>query len=482
MLWAGPRRWRTSRTRSSTTSRQRGSRGSGSWASGRPAPSGGEVSLSNPKLVEECRRDLPDLRDQDVSGSPFAITAYRVHDDFGGDAALARLRTRLTRRGLKLLLDFVPNHTAPRPPVGHEPPGVLRARQRGGSRGRAAELRARRAGAAGRAGADPRVRPRSVLRRLAGHVPAQLPSRRLPRGADRRAGRDREPLRRRPLRHGDAAATADHPAHLGRSGAPGRRLAAQGRSVLARGVRRHPAAAPAVPVHRRGVLGHGVGAATGGLRLHLRQAPLRPADRGRGDAGARAPVCGRRVPGSFAALPGEPRRAAGRGGVSAGDAQGRGGGRADGARAALHPRGRAGGTPRARVDAPRAAARRADRHGPADVLPAPARVPAASGAARRRVAARERSRGVARQPDAPAADRVVMAVGRTAAADRGQLRPVAGPGLRRRRDVGAARARVHARRSAGRRALHAHRRRSRERSPLPRHAALGDTTSSMLTP
>ncbi len=81
----------------------------GVWQTG---PVGRQISLSNPKLVEECRRDLPDLRDQDVSGSPFAITAYRVHDDFGGDAALARLRTRLTRRGLKLLLDFVPNHTA----------------------------------------------------------------------------------------------------------------------------------------------------------------------------------------------------------------------------------------------------------------------------------------------------------------------------------------------------------------------------------
>jgi len=81
----------------------------GVWQTGRL---GREVSRSNPKLVEECRRDLPDLHDEDVSGSPFAITAYRVHEDFGGDAALARLRTRLTRRGLKLLLDFVPNHTA----------------------------------------------------------------------------------------------------------------------------------------------------------------------------------------------------------------------------------------------------------------------------------------------------------------------------------------------------------------------------------
>src|SRR5262249_49496453 len=33
--------------------------------------------------------------------------------DFGGDAALARLRQRLRQRGLRLMLDFVPNHMAP---------------------------------------------------------------------------------------------------------------------------------------------------------------------------------------------------------------------------------------------------------------------------------------------------------------------------------------------------------------------------------
>jgi hypothetical protein len=81
----------------------------GVWQTG---PIGRQISLSTPKLQEECRRVLPDLRPEDVCGSPFAITAYRVHTDFGGDAALARLRERLARRGLKLLLDFVPNHTA----------------------------------------------------------------------------------------------------------------------------------------------------------------------------------------------------------------------------------------------------------------------------------------------------------------------------------------------------------------------------------
>ena len=80
----------------------------GVWQTGRV---GREISRSDPKLVEECRRDLPDLREQDITGSPFAIVAYRVNDDFGGDKALAGLRDRMARRGLKLLLDFVPNHT-----------------------------------------------------------------------------------------------------------------------------------------------------------------------------------------------------------------------------------------------------------------------------------------------------------------------------------------------------------------------------------
>src|SRR5262249_20275340 len=55
---------------------------------------------------------LPDLRDEDIAGSGFAITGYTVHPALGGDAALARLRQRLRDRGLRLMLDFVPNHTA----------------------------------------------------------------------------------------------------------------------------------------------------------------------------------------------------------------------------------------------------------------------------------------------------------------------------------------------------------------------------------
>jgi hypothetical protein len=69
-----------------------------------------KVSRENQQWRQEFRETLPDLRETDIAGSGFAITGYEVPSNLGGAAALARLRQRLAKRGLRLMLDFVPNH------------------------------------------------------------------------------------------------------------------------------------------------------------------------------------------------------------------------------------------------------------------------------------------------------------------------------------------------------------------------------------
>jgi len=80
----------------------------GVWETG---PQGTEIARSHPGLLQEYRRALPDLTLDDVVGSPYAIARYVVSSRFGGPIGLADLRRRLADRGIKLILDFVVNHT-----------------------------------------------------------------------------------------------------------------------------------------------------------------------------------------------------------------------------------------------------------------------------------------------------------------------------------------------------------------------------------
>jgi glycosidase len=80
------------------------------WQTG---PAAQAISRANTEWCREFAETLGDLKEEDIAGSGFAVQRYAVHHDLGGAAALARLRQRLQQRGLKLMLDFVPNHMAP---------------------------------------------------------------------------------------------------------------------------------------------------------------------------------------------------------------------------------------------------------------------------------------------------------------------------------------------------------------------------------
>ena len=78
------------------------------WQTG---PAGQRSRAAIPSGAGNSRRRCPTCarRTFPVPVSPSPAT--RCISDLGGDAALARLRKRLRKRGLRLLLDFVPNHT-----------------------------------------------------------------------------------------------------------------------------------------------------------------------------------------------------------------------------------------------------------------------------------------------------------------------------------------------------------------------------------
>ena len=77
------------------------------------SPAGLRIAVADPGLDAGNRAALPDLRPEDVIGSPYCVRDYVVDERFGGPDALAAARTQLAARGLALVLDYVPNHIAP---------------------------------------------------------------------------------------------------------------------------------------------------------------------------------------------------------------------------------------------------------------------------------------------------------------------------------------------------------------------------------
>jgi len=76
------------------------------------SPAGIAIANEDQRLTEDFRRALPDFHPEDNVGSAYCIRSYQVDPHLGGPAGLAVARRELSSRGIKLILDYVPNHVA----------------------------------------------------------------------------------------------------------------------------------------------------------------------------------------------------------------------------------------------------------------------------------------------------------------------------------------------------------------------------------
>lgn len=86
------------------------------------SPAGIRISMNNPGLLTDFRRALPEFKEEDNVGSPYCVRRYIVDARLGGREGLAFAREQLAKRGMRLVLDYVPNHVAPDHPWALEHP------------------------------------------------------------------------------------------------------------------------------------------------------------------------------------------------------------------------------------------------------------------------------------------------------------------------------------------------------------------------
>lgn len=76
------------------------------------SPAGIAISNQHPGNLFDFHRALPDFKPEDNVGSPYCVADYTVDAQLGGTEGLAIARRELARRGIRLILDYVPNHLA----------------------------------------------------------------------------------------------------------------------------------------------------------------------------------------------------------------------------------------------------------------------------------------------------------------------------------------------------------------------------------
>ncbi|MCK9398579.1 MAG: alpha-amylase family glycosyl hydrolase [Bacteroidales bacterium] len=89
------------------------------------SPAGLIIAKQHTGIMKDLREALPDLKEEDIVSSPYCIKGYHVDYHIGGSEGLAIARQELASRGLRLILDFVPNHVAPDHPWTISNPGFF---------------------------------------------------------------------------------------------------------------------------------------------------------------------------------------------------------------------------------------------------------------------------------------------------------------------------------------------------------------------
>ena len=77
------------------------------------SPVGIRIAMTNNALLADFRKALPDFDLKDIVGSPYCVRRYVADERLGGTEGLAAARLELAQRGMRLILDYVPNHVAP---------------------------------------------------------------------------------------------------------------------------------------------------------------------------------------------------------------------------------------------------------------------------------------------------------------------------------------------------------------------------------
>lgn len=80
----------------------------GVWETG---PKSRAYSIGDPDLHRDYDKALGTWKESDIAGSPYAVARYEPAAALGGRSGLAAFRAQLARRGIGLILDFIPNHT-----------------------------------------------------------------------------------------------------------------------------------------------------------------------------------------------------------------------------------------------------------------------------------------------------------------------------------------------------------------------------------